>query len=296
MPRLSKQKIRPASALKTARGRLAASRRSRLPLRRGDGPQAALSAVRDDQALSGGGFAATGPDAAASCRNVAMLAQLSRELAHSINNVLGVARGNLHLMRPRISDTECAEMLQDALGALGDLEALSSELELFSGDEDFAVEVVDFGRLLQRHAGDFSAACGGCAIELDIEGGAFPLLGLTDQRHFVAAVRGLLPLPPAGGPAGSSLTIRCIRRAAPAATAGGGLGSIEISVGSRMFCADAGANPALMSRANGYLELGMWFARQVARASGGRFYHALDREGYPTRLLFVLPAAQEPGP
>ena len=243
---------------------------------------------------------------------VEFIVRLAAELAHFNNNALGVAQANVSLVlqQQRGINDEGRAMLEDALLALDNMQSMSKQLEIFANTPEFREQTLDLGRLMQAHAAEFRAACGSRPMQFEIAQAPMPIRG--DPRHLRAAIMALLPDDrPATNPA--VLILRCIPRVPDPAVPGGEAGRVELSLVCADYCGGVGGGMGggagggagggmdefdtgerLLSRRSGYLELGLWFARQVALASGGRFFHALDDRGEPTRMLFTLPAARPP--
>jgi len=218
------------------------------------------------------------------------------EVAHYNNNALGVARANLSLISAenRFSDNECGAILGDAMEALDRLELLSTELEIFAGVGSFRAEVMDLGSFLGIKADTLRAACG--KRELHLEIATSPMLIHSDPRLLMAAIRALLPCDPVGlnNTRLNPVILRCV----PAPLENGGpipeAGGIELSVGCRDFLDDTETSDSsmrLFSRRRGFLELGVWFARELSSATGGHFYHAYDDIGRFVRMIFMFPDA-----
>jgi len=230
----------------------------------------------------------------ASREKVELITQLCAELAHYNNNVLGVARANLSLIRVDglIADAEGQEMLNDAMEALDRLELLSAKLEIFACYGAFRDEVFDLGRWLHNQAEDLRSACGRRVLHLDIA--AEPMAVRGDPRLLMAAIKALLPDATGCQPdfVPQPVTLRCEPLIAPTALQTSADCGVELS----LACNDYSARPRaqaginrLLSRTRGYLELGVWFARELARASGGSFHHAQDERGRPGRMVLRLP-------
>lgn len=248
-----------------------------------------------DQDVGGDLSAVTADEVRASRDCIDLLSRLSAELAHSSNNALGVASANLSLalMDKLVSGENGREMLGDSLDALARLQLMVRELSVFACPDPFVEDTLDLGAVLGAWADAFRAICGRRAFALDIA--PVPMLIRGSSRHLVAAIQSLLPAAAEGSelPSPEPVIVRCLpgpeHLSLPAAVAD----RIELSVS----CVDYGApstdrtaRPRLLSRNSGYLELGRWYCRHLALASGGRFFHALDAQGWPTRMVFTFPA------
>jgi signal transduction histidine kinase len=208
----------------------------------------------------------------ASLENVSRLARL---VAHSINNVLAVSRGNLVLMRAGELDDDSRDMVDDVLHSLGMAEALSSSLAWIANHEPFALEVVDIAAFMDEHLQslrDLVGREGG--VELRLDRGLSPVL--TDRRYLELAVNAIVRNAVDSMGAGATVRIRCapVRKQLGGEAGGEQHRFVQISVSddgpgfegkARTNAFEAGFS----TRGRGRAGIGLWLVRELARASGG---------------------------
>ena len=79
-------------------------------------------------------------------------AWFNRFIAHSLNNLLPISRGNLTLLRCVTKDRDSIEMIDDALPSLNDAKSLSSSLTSLGNGTSFAPVNVEKPKFLLQLA------------------------------------------------------------------------------------------------------------------------------------------------
>ena len=197
------------------------------------------------------------------------VARFNRLIAHSLNNVLAISRGNLTLLRCVTKDRDSIEMIDDALTSLNDAESLSSSLASLGNGASFApvnVEMPKFLLQLTNSLGDLLGAA--CKVTLDVDKAVLPVH--TDPRFLQLALKAVISnaVEAMGGKgvlrincanlvdaSGRRLVRICIRDTGPGFGASQHARAFEAGFSSRKNSSNIG--------------IGLWFARQVALATGG---------------------------
>ena len=197
------------------------------------------------------------------------VARFNRVIAHSLNNVLAVSRGNLTLLRGVTQDPDSIEMIDDALTSLNDAESLSSSLASLGNGASFAPVNVEMPKFLLQLANSLrDMLSAGCKVTLDVDKAVLPVH--TDPRFLELALKAAISnaVQAMGGKgvlrinctnlvdaSGRKLVRICIRDTGP------GFGPREHG---RAF--EAGFSS---KKKHSHIGIGLWFARHVALATGG---------------------------
>jgi len=102
--------------------------------------------------------------------SVSALASYSRSLAHSLNNVIGISRGNLMLLRNRLTDQESLDLLSEAIKALDQGEVLARNTSLLSNWEVYSARNVNLRAFIEARRDRLAHLLDGLTIEWSIEG------------------------------------------------------------------------------------------------------------------------------
>ena len=220
------------------------------------------------------------------------VAMLNRVIAHALNNVLGISRGNLTLLRGLAHDLDSIEMTDDVLSSLNDLEDLSSSLASLESGASFTPVDVEMAKFLPQLAHSLRDSLSpGCKLTLAVDKAVLPVH--TDPRFL-------------------QLTIQAVVSNAAQAIKGKGVVRIDctnrVDASGRNFVRicirDTGQGFGLRERGRAFelgfstkkghshVGIGLWFARQFALATGGDASLGKDADKQGAAINIDLPSIQ----
>lgn len=198
------------------------------------------------------------------------ISRMARSIAHSLNNVLAISRGNLMLLRGCGQSSDSLEMIDDALTSLADAEHLSDNLAALANSEPFALASVDLAQIVSQVADGIRESLGpDVEVAVNIEEN-LPR-ALADARFLELAVKALAQNGLEAIAGGGRLEFACQllpeRVGAPrtlcirVSDSGPGFGYRDL------FHA---FEPGFSSKKkHAGIGIGLWFVREVAQGCGG---------------------------
>jgi len=224
---------------------------------------------------------------AAGENNVTGIAKLARSLAHSINGSLSIARGNLLLLKSRLSDPESQVLLEEAIKALGKQELLARGLAAISYWEDYRGREINLQDFFNQKQDRFVHFLGGMGLQIA------PCEEYTvwvDPDYLALAFNALI-INCSEATAGVQEPKMLIKTVAlrPGVVAievcdnGGG-----VSIQNTWALFDAG----FTTKNGGHAGAGLWFVREFAKAAGGNAWAEakIGRDGYAgLKIVMTLP-------
>jgi hypothetical protein len=213
------------------------------------------------------------------------VARLSRGLSHELGNVLTIALGNISLVRAHLNDAEARSMVDDALGAIEQAVSISGKLGDIGIEDGFNPVPVDVAAFVERYAVSASRIVGE-AVSIVVRSQAVAGPALADARYLELALNAVLEalLEVADMPATLVIELIPVERAGKAPEPRRAV-SICIHDGrdSPLEATSSGGEREAAPSANDrpWPGIGMWFARQVAMASGGDLSAVTGKRGHP---------------
>jgi signal transduction histidine kinase len=198
------------------------------------------------------------------------ISRIARGIAHSLNNVLAISRGNLMLLRGGEQSGDSLEMIDDALTSLMDAERLSTNLAELANVEPFVLSEVDAANVVALVVEGVRESLGPDAQVIVESEEGLPKV-LADARFLELAVKAVARNGIESMGSSGRLEISCQWMPERVGTArsicirvtdnGPGFAHREIV---HAF------EPGFSTKKNhSHIGIGLWFARQVALACGG---------------------------
>lgn len=242
--------------------------------------------------LSGEAQAAPGELSQAHREVAEGISGMARGIAHSLNNVLAISRGNLLLLRGGEQSSDSLEMIDDALTSLADAERLSDNLAGLANVEPFALASVDLAQIVSQVADGIRESLGpDCEVVVNAEENLPRALG--DARFLELAVKALAKNGVEAMAGSGRLELACqllpervgVRRALCIRVSDSGPGFAHREL---VHAFEPGFSS---KKKHAHIGIGLWFVREVAQACGG---HAVitSSPGKPGAVVEVrlLPA------
>lgn len=196
-------------------------------------------------------------------QNISSIAGMARSLSHALNGTISVARGNLLLLKARLHDPESQSLLQEAMNALAQQEALSRSFTAVSYWEPYRPRQVALAEFFAQRTDRFAQFVGEVTVELADAAGVV----WTDPEYLELAVNALIT--------NACEVTQALRQPRVSvrveATAAAGF-SIAVSDNGRGIAVhNAGSifDAGFSTKSGGHAGVGLWFVKAFAHAAGG---------------------------
>ena len=227
-----------------------------------------------------------GNESATHAQNVTDIARTCRALAHTLNNMLTVSRGNLMLLDAMLKDPDAAAVGEQVRHGLERADRLAGNLLFLAQSDGFRGQPVNLRSFFADNRVHLLHALPSSARVIDIDPRAGSIW--TDPSYLAMALNAIVvnareAVAPALLP-----VLRCEVRT-------GRRGSVTLAVSDngggiandiRPFVFDAG----FTTKSGGHAGIGLWFVRQLALASHGEVRVESAPELGGARIVLQFPA------